>query len=240
MKKKLLFLLPLLLMPLTACDMSNLTNKGDDDDSIEVSEPGAGEKLSFDKDEVANKLKTYGQTTGFDITLETKTVQEGETTQNTMEVAMKGNMVWVITDGSYAGVEATSNTTVTAFTSEDGTTFDVTELGPDDLEGKTPEEFFDEYLETLTSFFYFAEYYKSLGLTKVKDLTYVGRNASEYELSMYYGSVGSSFKTYVDKELGITLYFLADSTDEDGIKTTTEFKVTSFKSGDQVVKPNIH
>ena len=47
MKKKFLLLLPLLLMPLAACDMSNAANK--DGDDAETSEPGAGEKLSYDK-----------------------------------------------------------------------------------------------------------------------------------------------------------------------------------------------
>ncbi len=239
MKKKLLFLLPLLLVPLTACDMAGGADKDDSDNVAESSEQGEDEKLTFNKEEVVNKLKNYGKTTGFDITFETKTIQEGETTQANMEVAMKDNMVWLITDGSYTGAEL-NGTTLTLFTSEDGQTFNTTVADPDDLNGKTPEEFFDYYMETLTQFFYFAGTYQSLGLKKVKDSVYVGRNVSEYELSVRYGVAGSTFKTYVDKDLGITLYFLADATEEDGSKTSTEFKVTAFLSGNQVSKPNIH
>ena len=242
MKKKLLFLLPLLLIPLTACDMSGLANKGDDDDdSAETSEAGAGEKFSYNKGEVFNKLKNYGKTTGFDITMDVKSVSSGQTTKSTIEVGMKDEMVWLINeDGNYTGVELTSATTITAFTSEDGTTFDVTELGPDSLNGQTPEEFFDYYAETLTMYFYMAENYKVLGLTKVKDLTYAGRNATEYAFDMRYGVMGTTAKLYIDKELGINLYLFAEAVDEEGNKESTEFDVKTFLSGNQVNKPNIH
>ena len=243
MKKKYLFLLPLLLMPLTACDLSNLVNKGDDDDdSAEASEPGAGEKLSFDKKEVVNKLKTYGQTTGFDISATVKSStneSEGES-NSSIEVAMKENMVWLISDdGSYAGVELNENT-VTAFASEDGVEFETSEVGQDELNGKTPEEYFDDYMETLTSWFYFAEEYKILGLTKVKDFTFVGRSASEYAYHMSYGGVSATYKTYIDNELGITLYWLGEAVSPEEGTDSSEFKVTSFLSGSQVNKPNIH
>lgn len=240
MKKKLLFLLPLLLIPLTACDMGSQGNK-DDDDSGNVSEPGAGEKFSYNKEEVFNKLKNYGKTTGFDITMDVKSVSDGETTKNTIEVGMKDEMVWLISeDGSYTGVELTSATTITAFTSEDGIAFNTSELGPDALNGQTPEEFFDYYAETLTMYFYMAENYKVLGLTKVKDLTYAGRNATEYAFDMHYGVVGTTAKIYIDKELDINLYLFAEAVDEEGNKDSTEFDVKTFLSGSKVNKPNIH
>lgn len=239
MKKKFLFLLTLLLMPLVACDMSN-ANKDDGDDA-ETSEPGAGDKLSYDKKEVYNKLKNYGKTTGFDITMDVKSVSGEQTTKNTVEVGMKDDMVWLINeDGNYTGIELTSATTVTAFTSEDGITFDTNELGPDALNGQTPEEFYDYYAETLTMYFYMAENYKVLGLSKVKDLTYAGRNATEYAFDMRYGVMGTTAKLYLDKELGINLYLFAEATDEEGNKDSTEFDVKTFLSGNQVSKPNIH
>ena len=238
MKKKLLFLLPLLLISLTACDMSALADKSNDEEEQESSDEGVGEKLSFDKDEVFNKLKNYGKTTGFDITFDTKTIQDGQTSENSMEVAMKDNMVWLVTEGTYTGAEY-NETSVTLFTSEDGVTFDTTEYGPEQLENKTPEEFFEDLLDTYTSVFYFADMYKTLGLTKVRNMVYANREAAEYSFEFYYGGVGATYKTYIDDELGINLYFLADATDEEG-KTTTEFKVTSFLSGNQVSKPNIH
>lgn len=242
MKKKLLFLLPLLLIPLTACDMGGIANKNDDDgDDAETSEPGAGDKLSYDKKEVYNKLKNYGKTTGFDITIDTKSVSSEQTTKSTIQVGMKDDMVWLISDdGSYTGIELTSATTITAFTSEDGTTFDTNELGPDALNGQTPEEFFDYYAETLTMYFYMAENYKVLGLTKVKDLTYAGRSATEYAFDMRYGVMGTTAKLYLDKELGINLYLFAEAVDEEGNKESSELDVKSFLSGNQVNKPNIH
>ena len=226
-------------MPLAACDMSNAANK--DGDDAETSEPGAGEKLSYDKKEAFNKLKNYGKTTGFDITMDVKSVSDGKTTKNTIEVGMKDDMVWLINDdGNYTGIELTSATTVTAFTSEDGVTFDTNELGPDALNGQTPEEFYDSYAETLTMYFYMAENYKVLGLSKVKDLTYVGRNATEYAFDMRYGVMGTTAKLYIDKELGINLYLFAEAVDEEGNKDSTEFDVKTFLSGSQVSKPNIN
>lgn len=236
MKKKYLFLLPLLLMPLAACDMSGPANKGNDSD--ETSEAGLGEKFSYDKQEVANKLKTYGQTTGFDITAEIKTSNDEGNSVSTIEVAMKDNMVWLISEeGSYTGVQLNANG-VTAFASEDGQEFETTELGAEELGGKTPEEFFDQYMETLTSWLYFADTYKSLGLTRVKEFTYVGRNVIEYSYHMSYGVASSTFKTYVDVELGITLYFFAEAIDGEG-HDSEEFAVKSFLSGNQVSKPSI-
>ena len=236
MKKKYLFLLPLLLMPLAACDTSGPANKGNDSD--ETSEAGLGEKFSYDKQEVANKLKTYGQTTGFDITAEIKSSNDEGNSVSNIEVAMKGNMVWLVSeDGSYTGVQLNANS-VTAFASEDGQEFETTELGPEDLGSKTPEEFFDEYMDTLTSWLYFADTYKSLGLTKVKEFTYVGRNAIEYSYHMSYGAASSTFKTYVDVELGITLYFFAEAIDGEG-RDSEEFTVKQFLSGNQVSQPNI-
>lgn len=226
-------------MPLTACDLSALANKSNDEEEQESSEEGAGEQLSFNKEEVINKLKNYGKTTGFDITFDTKTVSDGETSENSMEVAMKDNMVWLIQDGEYTGAEY-NETSVTLFTSEDGTAFQTTEYGPEQLEGKTPEEFFDDFLETYTAFFYFADTYKSLGLTKVRNMVYVNREAAEYSFEFHYGGVGTTYKTYIDDELGITLYFFAEATDTDGSKESTEFKVKTFLSGDQVKKPNIN
>ncbi len=236
MKKKLLFLLPLLLVPLTACDASGAE---DNDESDAQDSSVVEEKLNFDKDEVFNKLKNYGKTTGFDITFDTKTIQDGQTSENSMEVAMKDNMVWLVTEGTYTGAEY-NETSVTLFTSEDGVTFDTTEYGPEQLENKTPEEFFEDLLDTYTSFFYFADMYKTLGLTKVRNMVYANREAAEYSFEFYYGGVGATYKTYIDDELGINLYFFADATDEDGNKTSTEFKVTAFLSGNQVKKPNIH
>ena len=239
MKKKFLFLLPLLLMPLVACDMSNANN--DDGDDAETSEPGAGDKLSYNKKEVYNKLKNYGKTTGFDITMDTKSVSGEQTTKSTIQVGMKDDMVWLINeDGNYTGIELTSATTITAFTSEDGQTFDTNELGPDALNGQTPEEFYDYYAETLTMYFYMAENYKVLGLSKVKDLTYAGRSATEYAFDMRYGVMGTTAKLYLDKELGINLYLFAEAVDEEGNKDSTEFDVKTFLSGNQVNKPNIH
>ena len=239
MKKKLLFLLPLLLMPLTACDMSALANKSNDEEEKETSDEGAGEKLSFDKDEVFNKLKNYGKTTGFDITFDTKTISDGEETNTSMEVAMKDNMVWLIQDGAYTGAEY-NETSVTLFTSEDGVTFDTTEYGPEQLEDKTPEEFFEDLLDTYTSFFYFADVYKSLGLTKVRNMVYANTEAAEYSFEFHYGGAGATYKTYIDDELGINLYFFAETIDAEGAKESTEFKVKTFLSGDQVKKPNIN
>lgn len=237
MKKKYLFLLPLLLMPLTACDLSNLNNKNDKDDE-ETSEPGAGEPLSFNKEQAVNKLKEYGQTTGFDIAVETKSVDDTGTTTSSFEVAMKNDMVWLISDGSYSGIKLNANS-VTAFTSEDGTTYEKTEVGQDQLDGKTPEQFFDDYMESLTTWLYFAEYSSALGLKKVRDFTYVGRSASEYANKITYGPYVANYKAYIDNELDITLYFLAESSSPEEGNDTEEIKVTSFKSGDQVVKPNI-
>ena len=173
--------------------------------------------------------------------MDVKSVSDGETSKSTVQVGMKDDMVWLISDdGSYTGIELTSASSVTAFTSEDGQTFETTVLGPESLNGQTPEEFYDYYAETLTMYFYMAENYKVLGLTKVKDLTYVGRNATEYAFDMRYGMMGTTAKLYIDKELGINLYLFVEAVDEEGNKESTEFDVKTFLSGSQVSKPNIN
>ena len=233
MKKKLLFLLPLLLVPLTACDLSGA---GEDNDESDVQDSSVvEEKLNFDKDSVFNKLKTYGQTVGFDITFET---QATESEKTKYDVAMKNDMVWLVSNNEYTGIKLGDNK-ITAFASSDnGQTFQTNDLTEDDLGGKTPAAFFDSYLDSLTTWFYFASTYSNLGLTKTREITFVDREVTEYSMSMMYGGQGATFTTYIDKELGITVYWYSESITEEG-KEFVEFKVISFKSGNAVVAPNI-
>ena len=239
MKKKLLFLLPFLLFSLTACDLSSLANQfGNDDESSEKEdEEGQGEPLKTNKEQTFNKLKEFGKTTGFDITSEVKSSDQQDV--SSVEVAMKGNKVWLISEhSSYSGIQL-NNDSITAFASDDGVTFEKNEIGQEELDGKTPEEFFDDYLETITSWLYFSDNGRSLGLTKVRDFTYVGRAATEYAMSLNYGTASMNYKAYIDKELGITLYWFGEATSPEEGTDSSEFKVTSFKYGDQVVAPNI-
>ena len=76
------------------------------------------------------------------------------------------------------------------------------------------------------------DYYKQTGLTKVKDLTYVGRDATEYATETISGGETVTITTYIDKDLGIVLYFASMQNNVE-----SWFKVTSFKTGDQVVPP---
>ena len=236
MRKKLLFLLPLLLMPLTACDMSGLTNK--DSEPTNDSEPAIGERLDIDKKETINKLKTYGQTIGFEFTADVKSSDEEGTDESTIHVGMKDNVIWVTDeDGEIDGIELIENAIAT-FTSNDGETFVVSELGPEAFDGKTPEEYFEVYLEGMTSWLYMAEKYEAMGLTKVKDTLLAGRNGSEYSFALAYAGTSVTYKAIIDNDLDITLYLFAEVIDEEGNKDTVEFEIKTFLSGDQVKKPN--
>ena len=239
MKKKLLFLLPFLLLSLSACDLSSLMNQGGNDDESSEKEENS-EKLETNKEQSLNKLKEFGKTTGFDITGEVKTSNEEGESISAVEVGMKGDMAWMVSEGEYMGA-IWNNESVTIFTSSNhGQSFQTNEIDSEALDGKTPEQYFDEYLETLTSWLYFSDTYQTLGLTKVKDLIYVGRNATEYMMSMSYGGMASvTYRAYIDKELEITLYWFGEAVSPEEGTDSSEFKVTSFKTGEQVVAPRV-
>ena len=99
MKKKLFVLLPLLMVSLSACNLSDLMNQlsGDNESADNDSDNSNGNANNqnsvddsiFDKPESLKKLMAFGKNTGFEITT---VASENEGSGGTIVIGMKGNV----------------------------------------------------------------------------------------------------------------------------------------------------
>ena len=217
--KKILAFLPLIaVLGLAGC--------GGDKDGDE----GEGQKLEVTKAEAEQRMKTLATEEGYEISF--KTTEDGEASEVTT-IGMKGAYFWTESNGSKEMAFAEENAyTPFEWDSEESMFKKGTKI---EVEGA-----YDLLVNVATAHFYMANAYDGLdGFRKVKDLTYVGRSATEYKYHQNaYGLAEVTIDLIIDKDTGITLYWDASGHNYEGEGGQAGYQVTSFKTGAQVVVPD--
>ena len=242
MKKKLLILLPVLMLSLAACDLGGLISKAANNDD-ETSENGGGNSMGnaggnsgaqggdnyddsiFDKPESLKKFMDFGKNTGFEIT--TKATSSDGADSDVL-FAMKGNTWWMIDDTGY-GTGYRLDGGKCAMLSYDDSSNSWSVLIAD-----VGVSQYEEMFESLTGFLYKANNdFANDGFAYEGNMQYAGRNTMKFKYSRSVATVSIRHDYYVDAELGISLYEYAE-TSSDGEKEWAKLETTSFKSGNDV------
>lgn len=230
--KKTLFLLPLLsFLALTGCNSGGGSGDNSGDDS--TSQSSGGGNLPYDKEQASNKLRDLGEEQGIQIEFHAF----DEDTEDVVDYTygMKDEFVWYYSGEDQTVLKLDASNTLYKYTNtgEDGA-YELTLTLPDSADT------YNQLVDAYTMMFFLANDYSN-GYTKVRDLTFVGRSASEYHYSVAYAGIASlSMTAIIDKDTGITLYWDATGEDYvDGEHGSATFEVTSFKVGSQVSLPPI-
>ena len=218
---------------LTACNLSGLINDSgndNDDDSADVggdsnSNTGGNnyDDSIFDESESLKKLIAYGKNTGFEITTKA-TAADG--TNDEITLAMKGNLWWYIdSEGSGSGYRLEDGKC--AMLSYDEGTWSV-------FVPNVGETQFEAMFESVSAYLYKANgYFANEGFTFDSNGKYAGRDVLKFKYERTVGLVSVKHDYYVDKDLGISLYQYAETTNESE-KDWAKLETTSFKSGNDV------
>lgn len=239
MKKRLLLLLPALLLSLTACDISSLINNigNDDDESEDVGDNSNGngggksqdagyDDSVFDKPESLQKLMAYGKNTGFEI--KTKATESDGSGASEITLGMKGDIWWMIDDTGYGTGYRLENNVCSMLT------YDETAGSWSVLIANAGETQYTEMFDSITSYLYTAnDVFANEGFVADGTSKYAGRDVLKFKYSRTVATYSAKHDYYVDKDLGITLYEYAEST-SDGETDWVKFETTSFKSGNDV------
>ena len=197
-------------------------------------ENSGGDHLDYNEEQVKQKVRTLGETSGYEISF---VVKSSDSEDDSYTIGAKNHFYWGYNDDSKSMYHLENDMVQTyRYDSESGM---FEKYGEEySIAGTDYEENFrvgyDLYLCMGST------HAESGGLTKVKETTFLGRQATEYKLS--YGSVygSASYELIVDKETGITLKWAVSGTSYvDGESGAASFEVTSFKTGDDVVVPSI-
>ena len=224
--KSLLVLSVLSIFSLAGCNaIENNVNPGDDE---------TGENLPYSSEQAKNKLLELGETSGFEITYQAYNDDDEEIVNYTF--GMEDNIVWQDDGADKEAIKRTgSGLDIFEYDSETQSyvqTYTYSE--------SNAVEVYNSYVTSYTAVFFMANAYDGMeGYHKVKDLTFAGRSATEYryDLTVYAGE--AHLTTVIDKEIGITLFWDASGKTYEGESGSATFKVTSFKTGSQVVAPVI-
>lgn len=218
---------------LTACDLSGLINDSgndNDDESADVdgnSNGNAGDSSYddsiFDQSESLKKLIAYGKNTGFEITTKA-TAADG--TDNEITLAMKGNIWWQIdSEGSGSGYRLEDGKCAMLSYDEGSWSVFLPNVG---------ETQFEAMFESMSNYLYKANgYFANEGFTFDSNGKYAGRDVLKFKYERTVASVSVKHDYYVDKDLGISLYQYAETTNESE-KDWAKLETTSFKSGNDV------
>ena len=218
---------------LTACGLSGLINdsgNGNDDESGDVggnSNSNAGGKSYddsiFDESESLEKLIAYGKNTGFEITTKA-TAADG--TNYDITLAMKGNLWWHIdSEGSGSGYLLEDGKCAMLSYDEGIWSVFISNVG---------ETQFEAMFESTSNYLYRANsYFANEGFTFDSNGKYAGRDVLKFKYERSVGPVSVKHDYYVDKDLGISLYQYAETTNESE-KDWAKLETTSFKSGNDV------
>ena len=230
--KKCLILLPALILSLSACDLSGIIRNANNDNGDTNENTGGDtddggsnnyDDSIFDKSESLEKLIAYGKNTGFEITTKA-TAADG--TNNQITLAMKGNLWWHIdSDGSGSGYRLEDGKC--AMLSYDEGTWSV-------FISNVGETQFEAMFESVSNYLYKANsYFANEGFTFDSNGKYAGRDVLKFKYERRVASVSVKHDYYVDKDLGISLYQYAETTNESE-KDWAKLETTSFKSGSDV------
>lgn len=218
---------------LTACDLSGLINDSSNDNDDESADVGGNSNSNasgnsyddsiFDENESLEKLIAYGKNTGFEITTK---VTAADGTDYEMTLAMKGNIWWHI-DGEGSGSGYRLEDDKCAMLSYDEGTWSV-------FIPNVGETQFEEMFKSMSNYLYKANgYFANEGFTFDSNGKYAGRDVLKFKYERTVASVSVKHDYYVDKDLGISLYQYAETTNESE-KDWAKLETTSFKSGNDV------
>ena len=224
--KSLLVLSVLSIFSLAGCNViKNIVNPGDDE---------TGENLPYSSEQAKNRLLELGETSGFEITYQAYNDDDEEIVNYTF--GMKDNITWQDDGSDKEAIKKTdSGLDIFGYDSETQSYVQTYTYSESDA-----AEAYNSYVTSYTAVFFMANAYDGMeGYHKVKDLTFAGRSATEYryDLTVYAGE--AHLTTVIDKEIGITLFWDANGKTYEGESGSATFKVTSFKTGSQVVAPVI-
>lgn len=231
MNKKLLILLPALMLSLSACNFKLPVDSEKDEDESQEESHGGGQGQSeldddiFDRPESLRKLMEFGKNTGFEI--KTKAT-ENDDEQAEVTFGMKGN-IWWVEDGTGYG---------TAYRLEDGV---CSAISYDDESGSwsvliadVGESQYTEMFDSLSGYLYTAnDYFANNGFEANGKGQYAGRSVLKYKYAISVATVSVLHEYYVDEDLGLTLYHYAETV-SDGEKSWAKIETTSFKTGNDV------
>lgn len=218
---------------LTACDLSGLINDSSNDNDDESADVGGNSNSKaggnsyddsiFDESESLEKLIAYGKNTGFEITTKA-TGADG--TDSEITLAMKGNLWWYIdSEGSGSGYRLEDGKC--AMLSYDEGTWSV-------FIPNVGETQFEAMFESMSNYLYKANgYFANEGFTFDSNGKYAGRDVLKFKYERTVATVSVKHDYYVDKDLGISLYQYAETTNESE-KDWAKLETTSFKSGNDV------
>ena len=218
---------------LSACDLSSLINDSGNDNDDESSDVSGNSNSSaggnsyddsiFDESESLEKLIAFGKNTGFEITTKATAV---DGTNNEITLAMKGNLWWYIdSEGSGSGYRLEDGKC--AMLSYDEGTWSV-------FLPNVGETQFEAMFESMSNYLYKAnDYFANEGFTFDSNGKYAGRDVLKFKYERTVGPVSVKHDYYVDKDLGISLYQYAVTTNESE-KDWAKLETTSFKSGNDV------
>lgn len=230
MNKSLILLPVLSLLALTGCNAGG----GDGDNSGDTTNQSSGDALPYNQEEAKNKLRELGEEQGIEIAYHAFDDEDDEIPESNT-FGMKEEYSWYFSgdDKTVLKLDEAENLYVYNNSGADGA-YELTYTYPNGADT------YDQLITTYTMMFFFANSYSD-GYTKVRDLTYAGRAASEYHYAeSYAGVVAVSVTAIIDKGTGITLYW--DATGDnyvEGEHGSATFEVTSFKVGSQVALPPI-
>ena len=217
--KKIVALLPLIaVLGLAGCE-------GKDDSE-------GGDHLEYSSEEVQQKVKTLGDTKGYEITFE---ISSSDSEKESYVIGAKEHFYWGY-NGDSKGMYHLENDMLQMYEyNSDAGQFE--KVG---VEYSIAGTDYEESLRVGYNFYLCmgSAYAESDGLTKVKETTFVGRPAIEYSLK--YASVygAASYDLVIDKETGVTLKWVISGTSfVDGESGSASFEAKSFKTGADVSVP---
>ena len=209
-----------------------LTGCGDNEKESEK-----GTNLEFTEEQAKEKVRQLAQTDGYEITIRYSSSDSEGSDLDELTIGQKEGFTWTTAENSRT------------LWKEEETQFTIYSYDEEQSKFVVDKTYTKEYLESLgitqiysldlyATFLYMGNVYDGLdGYHKVKDLTFVGRSATEYKLKETYGTAYVEAKVIIDKQTGLTLYWGWEGRDIDGESGSAAYEVTSFKTGADVVVP---
>ena len=232
-KSKLLLVVSLFTVgALTACNSAKDVVEDLVNDDKNNNNGDAGEVLPYTVSEARNKLKTLGQTSGFEITLHYSSSDDsGEDDDGETTIGYKSDILWVKDDSAYKKTESGG---IDLYGYEQGKY-----VFSSSTDGVTTDYTFDMMVDTVTSMFYYAYDMTGMQYQTKTSIKFLNRDAYQYSGSYVAVGAAASFTVIIDVETGITLKVAAAGSSVDGESGSAALEVTAFKTGNAVVLPEL-
>lgn len=190
-------------------------------------------KLEYNSDQVRQNVQRLGNEEGYEVTCEiTASDFEGK---QTYTVGAKNNFYWADTGSDKIMYQIVEGGVQLYTYDADNGVYEKGYLAPASM-----AENYESMVDGFGSFLYTAaEYYDTGDFTKVKEVKFLGRSATQYKLKYEAAAYGKAeYEIIVDKATGITLKWSGSGTSyEDNRSVSATYEVTAFKTGAQVDIP---